>query len=283
MMYLAIVRLAYLFAALLLPHDWTTDPVILAWISVASLIVGAIGIIISFLLSYWFYRKGKSIKLITYEITTDAPIMAIPEITKRGKIRISYEDSNGHVEHLRDARFVSLKVQNAGNVDVKIWNSMDIDIENMEEPIEFEFEGRTVVALTQVKTDPPREVIIAGNLQGYINMPLPNPSVLGLPRCLMKSKQSILLGVVLQGQGSKIKVHGKLYNGEIVSVLDLENKKQSKRRIAQLAMSVGSTICLFAITLFISKNIIISLTLAAVSLTTFFFEYLNATKLKRRA
>ncbi len=57
------------------PYDWTTDAKVLAWIAVASLIMGVLGIVIGFGGGYWFYQKGKNWHRVIYEIISDTPIV----------------------------------------------------------------------------------------------------------------------------------------------------------------------------------------------------------------
>lgn len=238
-----------LFFVTVQPHDWITDSTFLAWISVASLIVGVVSILIGILVSYWFYRKGKDLKLLTYQIISDTPIMSIREQLGRGRIKTIYEDSNGHEKELDNASLLTLQVQNMGNVDVKIWNMEDTDIEDMEEPIKIEFEGRTVAGLTQVKTDPPEGVIQQKNLDAYLNILLQMVPILGLPRCLLKRRQSIQLSILLQGSGSKIKLEGKFFNGDILSIHDLENRKRSVQRTVLILLISGVIASLIGIIL----------------------------------
>ncbi len=251
------------FLAVSQPQDWTTNSTILAWISVASLIVGVLSIVVGIIVGYWFYRKGKSLKQIVYEFIADTPIMSIREQTGRGKIKVIYEDSSGHTKDLNDGRLFTLRLQNTGNTDVKIWNATDTDIENMEEPIEFEFEGRTVVGLTEVETDPLHEVIQQKNLNTYLDLPSPVPACLGLPRCLLKPNQWMQLGVLLQGSGSKIRVKGKLFNGEVINIRDLEKRRQSIQRIVTIMLVSGGIAVLIGIILLFPSSITTLLTTTA--------------------
>lgn len=80
------------------PYDWTTDPKVLAWISVASLIIGVLGIVVGVAIGYWFYRKGKNWHRVIYEVISDTPIVSVREQTGRGKIKVTYEASGGQVQ-----------------------------------------------------------------------------------------------------------------------------------------------------------------------------------------
>jgi hypothetical protein len=253
------------FLAVSQPQDWTTNSTILAWISVASLIIGVLSIIIGIIVGYWFYRKGKSLKQIVYEFIADTPIMSIREQTGRGKIKVIYEDSGGHTKDLNNGRLFTLRVHNTGNTDVKIWNATDTDLENMEEPIEFEFEGRTVVGLTEVETNPLHEVIQQKNLNTYLDTPSPVPACLGLPRCLLKPTQWLQLSVLLQGSGGKIRVKGKLFNGEILNIRDLEKRKKSVQRIVTIMLVSGGLAALIGILLLFPSSLSITLAVAAVT------------------
>jgi len=153
------------------PYEWTTDPTVLAWIAVASLIIGVLGIFIGFGGGYWFYRKGRNWHRVIYKVISDTPIVSVREQTGRGKIRVTYEASGGNVEEINDARLLTLKIWNAGNGDVIIWSRENKDKASMEVPIQFEFEGRTIVGLTHVETDPPGKVIEQENLEKYLITP----------------------------------------------------------------------------------------------------------------
>jgi len=97
--------------------------------------------------------------------------VSVREQTGRGKIRVTYEASGGNVEEINDARLLTLKIWNAGNGDVIIWSRENKDKASMEVPIQFEFEGRTIVGLTHVETDPPGKVIEQENLEKYLITP----------------------------------------------------------------------------------------------------------------
>jgi hypothetical protein len=182
-----------------MPYDLITNPIIIGVISIASLVIGIVSVIIAI----WFYRNGKLLKRITYEITSDTPVVSIKRQVGRGNIKIEYKDNSGHTEEISDASLLTLKIWNSGNIDIKIWNSDDPDIEPMEEPIEFEFDKRTVVSLTEIKTEPPEGVILPKHLDTYLNKPLSSLDHLGLPHCLLKQKQSIELAVLLKVEARK--------------------------------------------------------------------------------
>ncbi len=151
-----------MFASLLSPpqsYNWTTDPTVLAWIAVASLIIGVIGIIIGGALAFIFYQKSKNWHRVIYQVVSDTQIVSVREQTGRGKIKVTYEASDGHTEDINDARLLTLKVWNAGNGDLNIWSLEDKAKAGMEVPIEFEFEGRKVVGLTHLETNPLDKVI----------------------------------------------------------------------------------------------------------------------------
>ncbi len=111
------------------PYDWITNPAIIGWIGIASLVIGILAIIIGVFTGYWFYRKAKPLKRITYNILSDIPVVSIKHQVGRGNIKIEYEDNSGHIEEISDARLLTLTVSNTGNSDIKIWNSDDTDIE----------------------------------------------------------------------------------------------------------------------------------------------------------
>jgi hypothetical protein len=218
------------------PNDWITNPVISVWIGIASLVIGIVAIIISVFTGYWFYHKSKPLKRITYDIMSDTPVVSIGRQVGRGKIKIEYEHNSGHSEEISDARLLTLKIWNTGNTDIKIWNSNDLDIEDMEEPIEFELDKRTVISLTEVKTNPPEDVILQKDLDTYLNKPLPSPNHLGLPHCLLQQKQSIELSLLVKGEGKKIKHRGKLINGKIGNFEDIIHERNRSGSITTWAM-----------------------------------------------
>lgn len=238
------------------PYDWTTDPKVLAWISLASLIVGVVSIVVGAVIGYWFYRKGRLLKQIAYRVISDTPIMSISGQTGTGKIKIVFVDSSGFIQDLKDIKLLTLRIQNTGNVDVKIWASEDKDIEDMEEPIEFEVGGRTVVSLTQVKTNPPDEVIQTKMLEAYLDKFSSGQTRLGLPRCFLKHNQWIELGILLQGSGSEVKKKGKLFNGEIVNFRDLEKQRVFTQAIVVTFAVFGLIGIVSGIVLLLGINII---------------------------
>jgi hypothetical protein len=214
--------LEVLFADLLNPpqlYNWFTDPTLF---NIASLILAVLGIVIAIIgigIGYWLYLRGKKGRRIIYEVISDTPIVSVPEQTGRGKIKVTYKTMGGHIEEINDARLLTLKVWNEGNGDVIIWNTGDKDVTNLEEPIQFEFERRTVVGLTHIETDPPGQVIQQNNFETYLNSTSPSPTCLSLPRCQLKQNQSIQLGILLNGPSGNIKLKiGKLFNGEIVDI-----------------------------------------------------------------
>ena len=162
--------------------------------------------------------------------------MSIKRQVGRGNIKIEYEDNSGHIEEISDARLLTLKVGNTGNSDIKIWNSDDTDIVDMEEPIEFELDKRTVVSLTEVKTNPLEGVIEQKHLDAYLNKPKPSPDRIGLPHCLLKQGQSIKLSVLVNGEGKEIKRRGKLINGKIGTSKDIINERNRSESIIAWAM-----------------------------------------------
>jgi hypothetical protein len=265
------------------PYDWVTNPEINGWIGLTSLVIGIVAIIIGVYTGYWFYRKAQPLKRITYDILSDIPVMSINRQVGRGNIKIEFKDNSGHTEEISDARLLTLKVWNTGNTDIKIWNANDIDVEDMEEPIEFELDKRTVVSLTEVKTDPPESVINQKQLKTYLNKPLSSPYHVGLPHCLLKQKESIELSVIVKGEGKKIKARGKLLNGKIGNFEDVIHERDRSNNIITLAtiavylLVVASLLILYQ---FIpiktthgqdSLNVILTYYLVFTSICTFFF------------
>jgi hypothetical protein len=208
------------------PHDWTKDPVLLGWIAVASLVVGVIGIIIGIVAGYWFYHKGKSRKQIMYGVSSDARIMSIPGSTKKGSIKVMYIDEDGHAKEVERGRLVTLWIRNSGNVDVKVWDWQHKDGEGLEEPIQFEFEQRKLLALTQVQTTPREGVVSGDNLHAYLSSPFASTECLGLPLCLLKPNHSLRLGVLLDGPKTAVKVKGRFVDGEVLSNVDLYERSR---------------------------------------------------------
>lgn len=207
------------------PYSWTTDPTVLGWIAVISLIITVLSIFIGLGGGYWFYRKSRNWHQIIYEVISDTPIVSVQEQTGRGKIKVTYEALGGHEQEINDARLLTLKVWNTGNGDAIIWSSEDKVKAGLEIPIEFEFEGRTVVGLTHLETNPSKEVIQQDDFEAYLNSPSPTSTHLSLPRCILKQDQSIQLGILLNGPSGGIKrKEGKILNGEIVNFRDLEQR-----------------------------------------------------------
>ena len=193
--------------------------------------------VISVIQGFWLYRKGKALKLIAYEFLSDTPVVSIKRRVGKGHIKIEYEDDGGHTEEINDASLLTLKVSNAGNTSIKIWNSDDTDIEAMEEPIKFEFDRRTVVSLTEIKTDPPEGVIPQKYLDAYLNKPLLTSDHIGLPHCILKPKESIELAVLLNGRGEEVKVTGNIFNGEIRNFFEVANERSRVETIIFLVVT----------------------------------------------
>ena len=236
------------------PYDWITNPAIIGWIGIASLVIGILAIIIGVFTGYWFYRKAKPLKRITYNILSDIPVVSIKHQVGRGNIKIEYEDNSGHIEEISDARLLTLTVSNTGNSDIKIWNSDDTDIEDMEEPIEFELDKRTVVSLTEVETNPQEGVIEQKYLDAYLSKPKPSPDRIGLPHCLLQQEQSIKLSVLVNGKGKKIKQRGKLINGKIGTFEDIINERNRSESIITWAMQLVFILVLICIPLIFTIN-----------------------------
>jgi hypothetical protein len=210
------------------PFNWITDPTILAWIAVASLIIGVVSIAVA----YIFYRRSKNLHRVIYEVISDTPIVSVKEKTGRGKIEVTYESGQSHIEKINDASLLTLRLWNEGNGDVIIWKAGDKDVTNLEEPIQFEFEGRTVVDLTAVKTEPSGKVIRQEDFYSYLNSPSPSPTSLCLPRCILKQGQFIQLSILLNGPRGNIKLKaGKLFNGDIKSINELERRTKVRNWI----------------------------------------------------
>jgi hypothetical protein len=201
----------------LLSDPWWLDPG--WWLAIVLGIVGSgfIGVLI--------YRKQRTRKQITYQIISDAPIVNIDKRVE-GKVKIIDKDSN---KELIDANLISLKIWNSGDIDVKVWNAQDHDVQDMETPITFQFEGRTVVSLTELETDPPEEIIQSKELERYLNKPSPESFCIGLPRCLLERHQSIKLSVLVNGPKGKITQKGKLFQGHILN-FDTIKQKTARRR-----------------------------------------------------
>ncbi len=173
-----------------------------------AIILGIIGSAIIGILIYFAQRIRKQI---TYQILSDAPIVNIDKKVE-GKVRITYGDSNNEIN---DANLVSLKIWNSGNTDIKVWSAEHERVEDFEVPIRFTFEGRTVVSLTELETDPPEKVIENIDYEKYTASSFPTPDSIGLPHCLLKPRQSISLSVLVKGSKEEILPSGKLFQGNI--------------------------------------------------------------------
>lgn len=173
-----------------------------------AIILGVIG---SGIIGVWIYRATRPRKQITYQILSDAPIVNIDKKVE-GKVRITYGDSNNEIN---DANLVSFKVWNSGNTDIKVWSAEDERVEDFEVPIRFIFEGRTVVSLTELETDPLEKVIENIDYEKYTATSFPTPDSIGLPHCLLKPRQSISLSVLVKGSKGEIIPNGKLFQGNI--------------------------------------------------------------------
>lgn len=196
-----------------------------------------IGLVVTIVVAIIVYKKQEKRKRIMYEIISDVSIASIDERVKN-KIKLIYKD-NGSEKEIKDANLVTLKLWNAGKRDIKIWNTADIDIQDMEVPITFQFEGRTVTSLTELKSDPPNNLIGDKNLETYLKKPFPEPDSVSMPRCFLSPKQSISLSILLQGTKGRVIQSGKLFDGRIM-MFDPNKQKKSQRRLVFLLTNVLS-------------------------------------------
>src|SRR5450759_2370789 len=131
------------------PYNWATDTTLMGWLVIASLVIAIIGIVVG----YWLYRKAKIKKQISYKIISDTSLVNMPAQTGKGKMKLTYENSNGRVEEINQASLVTLEIQNVGNTDLILWSTQDTGKTKDEEiPNEVEFENRAVIVLTHVET-----------------------------------------------------------------------------------------------------------------------------------
>jgi len=262
------------------PYDWKTDPTVLAWIAVASLIAGILGLGAAI----FFYWRGKKRHRVFYEVISDTPLVSIRDQIGKGKINVTYERSDGNIEPINDARLLILKVWNAGNDDIVIWSTEDKDLakaNGLEIPIEFEFEGREVIGLTQLETNP-KDIILHENFDKYANKPFPTPTSLGLPTCKLKPNQLIQLGVLLNGSTGKTnKIEGSLLNGEI---LDINQVKRRNNRIyiVVIALSLFLMGGLVSLTLFFTNEVLTFLSVIIIPLTVLSIWFIYDTVLRNR-
>lgn len=173
-----------------------------------AIILGVIG---SSIIGVWIYRATRPRKQITYQILSDTPIVSIDKKVE-DKVRITFGDSN---DEINDANLVSFKVWNSGNTDIKVWSAEDERVEDFEVPIRFIFEGRTLVSLTELETDPLEKVIENIDYEKYTATSFPTSDSIGLPHCLLKPRQSISLSVIVGGSKGEIIPNGKLFQGNI--------------------------------------------------------------------
>lgn len=235
-----------LFVLVAKPYNWTTDTALLAWVGVISLVLG----VLSILVSWWFNQTGKVRRQLTYSIISDIPIIKMLEQPGSGKIKVSYEDKSGHIEDVNSAKLLTLRLWNSGNQDIKIWSSEDQDVENIEEPIIFEFGKRTVVTLTQVKTEPPGKVTQPKHLSAYLDTSTLMRDCLGFPRSLLKPDQAIELSILLNGAGSEVKLRsGRLLNGEIIDSREIVRRKRPMQ-IVIIGISAVLYLCMIVASYF---------------------------------
>ncbi len=121
---------------------------------------------------------------------------------------------------INDLSVFLIKVWNSGTLDVKVWNSKDIEDqkEKFEEAISFQFEGRKVVDWGVVETNPSAGVIEQNDLQNYLPpnpRPETNSELVDLPRCLLRPHQSFTVRILLAGPKGKVLRKGKLVDGEV--------------------------------------------------------------------
>jgi hypothetical protein len=216
---------------ILLSEVWWGDPG--WWLAIT------IGIIGSGIIAVLIYRKQRTRKQITFQVLSDAPTVNIDKRVE-GKVKIMYLDKDSSYE-ITDANLVSLKVWNSGDKDVKVWNAEDEDVEDLEVPIRFMFEGRTVVSLTELETDPPKKVIESKDLENYLVKPSTASDSIGLPRCLLKPHQSISLSLIVKGSKGEIYPKGKLYQGKITK-FDLYGEPTTIRIFSSPALPLGFVI-----------------------------------------
>jgi hypothetical protein len=243
---------------MLLSEVWWSDPG--WWLAIAISTIGS-GII-----ALLIYRKQRARKQMTFQVLSDAPTVNIDKRVE-DKVKILYLDDDSSYE-INDANIVSLKVWNSGEKDVKVWNAEDQDVEDLEVPIRFMFEGRTVVSLTEVETDPPEKVIESKDLEKYLVQPSPTSDSIALPRCLLKPGQSISLSLLVKGSKGEIYTKGKLYQGKITK-FDLYGEPATVRIFSSPVIPLGFVIvCVLGVLYYVvpgpfKGNISYSLTVAA--------------------
>jgi hypothetical protein len=142
---------------ILLNGVWWTD--LFSWVNA----VGIPGIIATLIVAIVIYRMQRPRKEISYQVVSDAPLANVDRRVE-DKVKLIYEDK-GSGNEINDARLLMLKVWNSGRSDIKIWKVGDEKVEDFEKPIVFQFEGREVVNITEVETDPHNDVIEQEDLE----------------------------------------------------------------------------------------------------------------------
>lgn len=177
---------------------------------------------------------------------------------------------------------------NSGNVDVRVWNSRQKEVKNVkyETPIRFEFEGRKVVSLAGLETEPAEDVIEPEDLKIYLMQEtrLTSTDYVELPDCLLKPNQSISLTLLLTGLLSRTIRRGKLVDGKIIK-FDPEAQNLKKRKTNLIAYPIifsimlFSVICLIYFDITIKTNPFLFLFLSVIGLFSifsyFYLRYFN--------
>ena len=202
------------------------------------LFLAILGIITTVVIGIPVYLKKPPRKEISYQVVSDAPIANVDRRVE-DKVKLIYEDK-GSGNEINDARLLILKVWNSGSSEIKVWKVGDEKVEDFNKPIVFKFEGREVVNITGVETDPHNDVIEPEDLETYKKTLQLEPDSIGLPHCSLKPKQSISLSVLLKGSKGRIVAKGKLFQGSIVNLDEIRQKKLERRRFLLNGMgSVG--------------------------------------------
>jgi hypothetical protein len=117
-----------------------------------------------------------------------------------------------------------------------------------------------------LETDPPSQVIQQEDLDEYLNAQLPSLTYLGLPRCILKQDQSIQLGILLNGPSGKVKLkEGKLLNGEIVDIHDLERSSNFRKILIAIVFGLLLIVLLILSVLFNNSYLLALVLIAALA------------------
>lgn len=216
------------------PTDIWHDPLFQFGTNVA---ITVLAIVVSSFVSIWIYRRQRSKKEISYQIISDAPVISVDQkIAPQVEIKL-----DGKV--VKDVTLAVIKVWNSGNMAVKR--------DDYDEPIKFEFKGRTVMSSEVLETEP-KDLMDSTLFKTFIPSPQQAQEYVELPPYLLNPKQSVTFSVLLDGAKGITKKRGRIVDGTIV-LFDAARTSRYNFFIILILFALSTTFITVAIITIISS------------------------------